>query len=171
MMAHNQGTGKVICIHGPPLSGKTYLINQILNEFDDFYTINYEMFFNPNIPTIMNYNKFYDYAYDSMHKSNLILESAYNRITSPHYNQNIPVPHFSVLCWPNVSIHQDRVDAFRILAGNSLTHRRIGSLNIRHSRQAYTAQWHAYGAIKTNIIFTGENVNEVKEGIKAYVFS
>ena len=169
-MAPNQGSGKIICVFGPPFSGKTYLINHLIDWMDGLITINFELFYKTYDRARECYQAFYNYAYDQMGSRPVILDSVYNRINNSEYNHNIPVSHYAILCWPDEKAHKDRFDCFMYALGEEWAYRRTGGLSIKDMRDAFSSRYRR-SPTDWHILYDGTNIDAVKEGIKNYVSS
>jgi hypothetical protein len=156
--------GKIVFINGPPFSGKTYLVSQLLNDVENCKVVNYERFWKNG-----GYPLFYRAALDfATNGHNVIAESASTWFGSDEVDK-CPysfegVDNLHILVFPSREKHMHNFNRFKSFAGNAPTRQRIGPLDIDMWRKNVKIPKPA-----DHLVYDGENYEEIKRIVLNYV--
>lgn len=156
--------GKIVLINGPPLSGKTRFITMLLKQLPKAKVVNFELFFNKELTLGECYKKFYSRIVDTSLGGSLIIGESI-RSWIGRDDDVCPIKDcLSIIVYPGVSIHKSNIEHHSNTFGNVFTSKRTGGMNTGYLYNKFL-DW----APSTDLIFRGDNFNEILREVKSYV--
>lgn len=162
--------GKLILVVGPSFGGKTFLVQNIINQFDHVEVVNYELFYRKSKRVDVCYTEFSDHIRQKLKDNQTVIaESTGHWLLETGKMKDVPA--FLVVAFPSMERHMKNYNQYLKAFGMQSTVRRSGGHGVMEMRKSFTSSLAVNnGNLPTHsTVFNGGNINETITGIKKYL--